>query len=107
MPLARYSLGLPAIRYHTDNCWVPQQEYFAFRMAKNTRAKTSVKIDVEVHPRLEELQKSLVGVDLPNYIDQSDIVSALVLFAIPEQLDGLLRGYWRQIGAGSEDDADG
>lgn len=62
---------------------------------KHKRPTTSVKIDTAAHPRLEELQAALEGQSLPSYVDQMEIVSALVLFASPEQLAGMLLAYWR------------
>lgn len=65
------------------------------RQRKHPRPTTSVKIDEEAHKRLDELQNALADLELPSYVDQMEIVSALVLFATPEQLHGQLLGYWR------------
>lgn len=65
---------------------------------KRKRPTKTVKIDVAAHPRLDELQTALGSQSLPTYVDQMEIVSALVLFTTPEQLAGMLRGYWRDTG---------
>ena len=62
---------------------------------KHKRPQTSVKIDLVAHPRLDELQSALGSQKLPRYVDQMEIVSALVMFTTPEQLAGMLGGYWR------------
>jgi hypothetical protein len=62
---------------------------------KRKRPTTSVKIDVDAHGRLDELQTALGSLDLPSYVEQMEIVSALVMFTTPEQLAGMLFGYWR------------
>jgi hypothetical protein len=62
---------------------------------KHRRETRTAKIDAAVHPRLAELQAQLAGQDLPSYVDHMEILSALLLYATPEQLAGMLRGYWR------------
>lgn len=62
---------------------------------KHKRPTKSVKIDVVAHPYLDELQTALGSQNLPSYVDQMEIVSALVMFTTPEQLAGMLAGYWQ------------
>jgi hypothetical protein len=62
---------------------------------KVKRSTKSVKIDVLAHPRLDELQAALASQNLPSYVDQMEIISALVMFTGPEQLAGMLAGYWQ------------
>jgi hypothetical protein len=64
---------------------------------KRKRPTRTVKIDEAAHGRLDELQTALQGQELPSYVDQMEILSALVMFSTPEQLAGMLRGYWRYI----------
>jgi hypothetical protein len=59
------------------------------------RATKQAKLDVAAHERLGELQSSLTGQSLPGYVDRTDILSALVMFTTPEQLAGMVAGYWR------------
>ena len=61
---------------------------------KRKRPTKSAKIDVEAHKRLDELQGALASQNLPSYVDDMEILSALVLYTTPEQLAGMLRGYW-------------
>lgn len=65
---------------------------------KRKRPTKSTKIDLAAHPRLDELQAALGSQELPIYVEHMEIVSALVMFTTPEQLEGMLRGYWRYIG---------
>lgn len=62
---------------------------------KRQRQTTAIKIDVVSRDRLDALKGALERQGLPEYVDQVDIVSALVLFATPEQLAGTLAAYWR------------
>lgn len=62
---------------------------------KRKRPTKSAKLDVVAHERLDALQDALAGHDLPAYVDTMEILSALVLYTTPEQLAGMLRGYWR------------
>ena len=62
---------------------------------KRKRPTTSVKIDVAANERIDELQSALASQSLPSYVDKMEIVSALVMFAAPEQLAGMLLAYWR------------
>jgi hypothetical protein len=64
---------------------------------KRKRPTTAIKIDVAARDRLDELKTELASQELPSYVDQMEIVSALALFTTPEQLEGMLRGYWRYI----------
>jgi hypothetical protein len=66
----------------------------ARRKRKRTRPLKSVKIDVIAHDRLEKLQDELASQRLPSYVEDMEILSALVLFTTPEQLAGSLLGYW-------------
>ena len=34
---------------------------------------------------------------MPRYVEYMEIISALVMFTTPEQLAGMLRGYWQYI----------
>lgn len=61
---------------------------------KVKRPTKSIKIDAVAHSRLDELQTALASQRLPSYVDQMEIVSALVMFTTPEQLAGMLAGYW-------------
>jgi hypothetical protein len=63
---------------------------------KRQRPTASIKIDVVAHARLSKLQTALGSQNLPSYVDQMEIVSALVMFTTPEQLAGMLAGYWRE-----------
>jgi|GEM_PF-5162819 len=65
---------------------------------KAKRPTKSVKIDELAHPRLDELQAALASQSLPSYVDQMEIISALVMFTTPEQLAGMLAGYWHATG---------
>jgi hypothetical protein len=64
---------------------------------KLKRPTKTVKIDQVAHPRLDELQVALGSQRLPRYVDQMEIVSALVMFTTPEQLAGMVGGYWQYI----------
>lgn len=64
---------------------------------KRQRPTASIKIDTLAHARLVELQTALGSQNLPSYVDQMEIVSALVMFTTPEQLAGMLAGYWQAI----------
>jgi hypothetical protein len=67
----------------------------AARKRKHPRPTKTIKIDADVHPRLDWLQEKVSEFDLPTYVDQTEIVSAAVKFVTPEQLQGKLLGYWR------------
>jgi hypothetical protein len=69
----------------------------ASRMAprKRKRPTKPAKLDAEAHRQLLVLQQLLADQDLPSYVDQMEILSALVLYTSPEQVAGMLRGYWR------------
>lgn len=71
---------------------------------KQKRPTKAVKIDVIAHPRLEALQSALASERLPSYVDQMEIISALVMFTTPEQAVGMLQGYWRDTGRLPADD---
>jgi hypothetical protein len=62
---------------------------------KLKRPTTPIKIDIAARQRLDELKIALASQELPSYVDQMEIVSALALFTTPEQVEGMLRGYWR------------
>jgi hypothetical protein len=62
---------------------------------KRRRETQPIRIDVRSRERLDSLKTALEHQGLPEYVDQVDIVSALVLFATPEQLAGMLAAYWR------------
>jgi hypothetical protein len=62
---------------------------------KRKRPTRSVKIDELAHERLDGLQSALSSQALPSYVEDMEILSALVLFTTPEQLAGMLRGYWQ------------
>jgi hypothetical protein len=66
---------------------------------KVSRPAKSITIDVVAHPRLEDLQKALGSQNMPRYVEYVEIISALVMFTTPEQLAGMLRGYWQYIDA--------
>jgi hypothetical protein len=73
---------------------------------KRKRPTKTAKLDVLAHERLEALQSDLGSQDLPVYVDQMEILSALVLYSSPEQVAGMLRGYWRytdRIAVGTSD----
>ena len=74
------------------------------------RDTKSVKLDPAAKERLKELQKELKTQGLPPYVDQPDILSALVLYTPVPQLAGMLAEYWRYtddssraVGEASED----
>ncbi|TMK58267.1 MAG: hypothetical protein E6G51_03970 [Actinobacteria bacterium] len=59
-------------------------------------AKTKpVKLDVDAHAHLPELQKGLRKASLPKDVEIQDILSALVLYTPVPQLAGMLAEYWR------------
>lgn len=62
---------------------------------KRQRETKPIRIDVVSRERLDVLKGALERQGLPEYVDQVDIVSALVLFTTPEQLAGMLAAYWR------------
>jgi hypothetical protein len=62
---------------------------------KRKRPLKSVKIDELAHERLAELQIALEGQALPSYVEDMEILSALILYTTPQQLAGMLRGYWQ------------
>jgi hypothetical protein len=62
---------------------------------KRRRPTKSAKLDVLAHERLDDLQSALASQSLPSYVDDMEILSALVLYTTPEQLAGMLLGYWR------------
>jgi hypothetical protein len=62
---------------------------------KRKRPTKPAKLDVLAHKRLDDLQTRLGSQELPLYVDQMEILSALVLYTTPEQAAGMLRGYWR------------
>ena len=62
---------------------------------KRKRPVKSVKLDEDAHAHLETLVDAVSRLELPAYVDQMEILSALVLYTTPEQLEGMLRGYWR------------
>jgi hypothetical protein len=62
---------------------------------KRQRETKPVQIDVISRERLNTLKDALERQGLPEYVAQVDIVSALVMFAMPEQLAGMLAAYWR------------
>lgn len=66
----------------------------ARRKRKRPRPTKSARIDEIAHPRLEELQDLLTTQRLPSYVEDMEIISALVLFTTPEQLAGMLLAYW-------------
>lgn len=68
------------------------------RRRKRKRPTQSAKIDVVAHARLPELQAALGDQSLPSYVDDMEILSALVLYTTPEQLAGMLLEYWRYTG---------
>jgi hypothetical protein len=59
------------------------------------------------HERLGHLQDALVSQDLPPYLKDVDILSALVLFTTPEQAAGMVRGYWRYTNSLTDQDDGG
>jgi hypothetical protein len=59
------------------------------------RPVKNVKVDALAHARLYELQAALAREREPSYVDLMEILSALVMFTTPEQLVGMLKGYWR------------
>lgn len=62
-------------------------------------AKTKpVKLDVDAHAHLSELQKGLRKAGLPRDVEIQDILSALVLYTPVPQLAGMLAEYWRYTG---------
>jgi hypothetical protein len=77
---------------------------------KRKRPLKTVKLDELAHDRLEELQTALASQQLPSYVDNMEILSALVLYTTPEQLAGMLKGYWQatdRLAAGTGDESDG
>jgi hypothetical protein len=61
-------------------------------MARETK---QAKLDPAAHERLKGLPDSLAERDFPPYVDQTDILSALVLYTPVAQLGGMLTEYWR------------
>jgi hypothetical protein len=64
---------------------------------KYARPVKSITIDAVAHPRLDDLQMALGSQNMPRYVEYMEIISALVMFTTPEQLAGMLRGYWQYI----------
>jgi hypothetical protein len=58
-------------------------------------------IQTAVHPvaheRLKALQRQLGSQSLTRKVDQTDMLSAMVLYTTPPQLAGMLLEYWRYI----------
>lgn len=65
---------------------------------KRKRPLKSVKLDELAHQRLGDLRRALGQQALPSYVEDMEILSALVLFTTPEQLAGMLQAYWRSTG---------
>jgi hypothetical protein len=59
------------------------------------RETKQAKLDPAAHKRLRELPSALGDRALPPYVDQIDILSALVLYTPIPQLAGMLAEYWR------------
>lgn len=64
---------------------------------RDKRETTTVSIDRDAHKALQALHQTVMRFDLPRYIDQMEVVSALAMFTTPEQLHGMLLAYWRHI----------
>ena len=54
----------------------------------------NVKVHVAAHRKLPELQSALESQKLPGYIEQADILSALIMYTPAPQLAGMLAAYW-------------
>jgi hypothetical protein len=55
----------------------------------------SATVDPDAHAHLEWLQSALQSEKLPQKIDYTEILSALVLYTPPQRLTGMLYEYWR------------
>lgn len=74
------------------------------RKRKRERETSSIKIDSAAHAHLHDLIAALELEGLPSYVELTDAVSALVLFATPQQLAGMLGPYFRATGGPPRDD---
>lgn len=77
---------------------------------KRKRPLKTVKLDVLAHERLSALQTALASQRLPSYVDNMEILSALVLYTTPEQVAGMLHGYWQateRLEKATEEEAEG
>jgi hypothetical protein len=68
------------------------------------RVTSPIRIDSAAHAHLHALIAALEPEGLPGYINLIDAVSALVLFATPQQLAGMLGPYFRATGGLLGDD---
>jgi hypothetical protein len=70
------------------------------------RETNPIRIDSGAHAHLQKLIAALEPEGLPRYVNLTDAVSALVLFATPQQLAGMLGAYFRATGElpGSDND---
>jgi len=71
---------------------------------RHKRNTSPIRIDSVARAHLDILKGSLENEGLPSYVDLTDAVSALVLFATPQQLAGTLTAYWRATGGLPGDD---
>lgn len=62
------------------------------------RETSPIRIDSGAHAHLQTLIAALEPEGLPSYVNLTDAVSALVLFATPQQLAGVLGAYFRATG---------
>ncbi len=68
------------------------------RQRKRERETSPIRIDSAAHAHLNTLIAELEPEGLPSYVNQTDAVSALVLFATPQQLAWMLAAYFRATG---------
>lgn len=68
------------------------------RPHKRERESNPIRIDSAAYAHLNSLIAALEPEGLPSYINLTDAVSALVLFATPPQLAGMLAAYYRATG---------
>jgi hypothetical protein len=70
------------------------------------RVTSPIRIDSGAYAHLQTLIAALEPEGLPSYVNLTDAVSALVLFATPQQLAGMLGPYFRATRALLVDDTD-